>query len=389
MQVEALRFFYTENLIGFIIFQIVVLAVLFSNSLVMTRLRRHRLKSSPPLVSILVPARNEAANILRCVRSMLGQRYARFEVIVLDDRSDDGTAELLSSERDVRLTVLRGRSLPQGWTGKNWACHQLSGAAKGDILFFADADTVFEPDAVEKVAAVMLGENADFVSGFPSQVLVTFGEKLLVPIFYWAFISFTPLAANLSVRRSRVTRAIGQMMVFKRSAYEAVDGHASIKGSVIDDLDLAKRMRRLGLTCRMMDATDIISCRMYRNGREAYEGFNKNLFPAFGYKILPYFFVWLFVGYAYIAPLIWLGMHLALPGGLPLPVWLLYATIALSMLQWVFSYTRLRLPVWLAVFYPLVISAYEVLAVGSFVNNLRRKTCWKGRQITRPPIRWF
>lgn len=380
-------FLSVRDLTGFIIFQGIILLIIFSNSLLLTRLKRHKAGAQQPFVSLLVPARNEETNIRECVISLLSQAYPDFEVLVLDDHSEDHTLAILQGIKDERLLVLRGRRLPCGWTGKNWACHQLAQRAKGEILFFADADTVFTPDALEQTVAVLLGENADFLSGFPRQILGSPAEKLLVPIFYWAFLSFTPLLINRIWKKSPTLRANGQMMVFRRAAYQLIGGHAAVKSSVIEDLELAKRLRRLGSTCRIMDATHIISCRMYHNGREVYAGFNKNLFPAFGYAILPYTFVWLFLGYWYIVPFILMASSWRSLILFPREAALLGLTILLSLVQWIFTYWRLRLPILPAFFYPLVIIAFEVMVVGSFVNNLRRKTTWKGRQLTRPPIR--
>lgn len=379
--------FPVKNLAGIIIFQGIVLLIIFSNSLLLTRLKRYKSGTQHPLVSFLVPARNEEANIRECVLSLLAQSYPNFEVLVLDDHSEDHTLAILQTIKNERLLVFRGRRLPQGWTGKNWACHQLAGKAEGEILFFADADTVFTPDALDKVVAILLGEKADFISGFPRQVLGSLGEKLLVPIFYWAFLSFTPLLVNRIWKKSPTLRANGQMMIFRRAAYDLTGGHLAVKSSVTEDLEIARRMRRLGLTCRIMDATRMISCRMYHNSREVYDGFTKDLFPAFSYAILPYAFVWLFLGYCYIVPYILMLLNWNSLCFFSHETALLGLTILFSFIQWIFTYWRLRLPVWPAFFYPVIIIAFEVMAVGSFVNSLRRKTTWKGRRLTRPPIR--
>ncbi|NTW28871.1 MAG: glycosyltransferase [Coriobacteriia bacterium] len=387
---EILRYLTSDCIKGFIVFQAAVLLIVLSNSYVLRRVGRHSPVAEKPHVSLLVPCRNEEANIRACVRSLLAQTYSHMELIVLDDQSNDDTRTILEEEqaRDPRLLVLSGAALPSSWTGKNWACHQLSIAARGDILFFADADTVFvAPDAVEKIVSTFEGERADLLSGLPRQVMRTFGEKVLVPMFYWAFFSFTPLVAGLVSRRAAVARVVGQIMVFRRDAYLAVGGHAAIRHSIVDDIDLAKRVRKAGLVCRVMDATAIVSCRMYRSGREACDGFSKNLFAAFGYAVLPYAFVWLWLGFVFCEPVVMLALHMAHPDRVPVRPMLLVTTVVLALVHWIFTHIRLHLPVWPACLCPLTMVAYELVALRSLVDGLGGKTTWRGRSISKPPVR--
>ncbi|MBW6454711.1 MAG: glycosyltransferase family 2 protein [Trueperaceae bacterium] len=396
---DLLRCLTHDAVVGILAFQAVMLLVVLSNAVVLLRPRRGpRQGPRPddaegplPLVSLLVPARNEAANVGTCVRSLLAQRYPRLELLVLDDRSDDDTPAILARERarDARLVVLEGVEPPPGWTGKNWACHQLSLAARGEVLLFADADTeFFDPDAVQAVIRTLQASRADLLSGLPRQVLGTLSEKLLVPMFYWAFLSFTPLALGLVWRRPAFARAVGQLMAFRRDAYDAIGGHAAVRGSVVDDLDLARRVAGARLACRVMDATSLVRCRMYRSGREAAAGFAKNLFAAFGYAILPYAFVWGWLAYAHLEPVTLLALHAALPAGVAADPTLLVASIALALATWVLAYARLRLPIWPALIYPLTLVGFLAVALRSFVDGVRRRATWKGRAVERPPTRW-
>ena len=379
-------------IVGIIAFQVIVVLVVVSNALVLVRPGRHRLGAPTPLVSLLVPARDEAANIRACVRSLLAQTYPNLEIIVLDDRSGDATRTLLELERarDGRLNVLAGEEPPDGWTGKNWACHQLSLAARGEVLLFADADTVFtEPDAVLALVRGLHAHGADLLSGLPRQVLGTLGETLVVPMFYWALLSFTPLAAALLWRRAPFARAVGQLMAFRRAAYDEVGGHAAVRDSVVEDIALAKRVARAGLTCRIMDATTVARCRMYRSGREAVAGFARNLFAAFGYAILPYAFVWGWLAFVALEPLAMWALHTAFPARVPVEPGLLITTLALSLVHWVVSYTRLRLPAWPAFLYPLTMILFLAVAMRSFIDGARHRTTWKGRDVAGRPTRWI
>jgi chlorobactene glucosyltransferase len=393
----VLGFLAGDALVGIIAFQGVVLLVVLSNAVLLARPGRHRDGAATPLVSLLVPARNEEANVGTCVRSLLAQTYPRLEVVVLDDRSEDDTHAILERERaaataagDDRLVVRSGEEPPAGWTGKNWACHQLSLAAQGDVLLFADADTVFvDPDAVGGIVRALQASRADLLSGLPRQLLGTPGEALLVPLFYWALVSFTPLALSRVWRRAPVARAVGQLMAFRRAAYEAIGGHAAVRGSVVDDIGLARRVAAAGLAWQLMDATDLVTCRMYRSGREVANGFAKNLFAAFGSAILPYAFVWGWLAYAVLGPVAVGALHLGWPERVPVVPGLLAATIALSLVHWTVVYARLRLPLWPAVVYPVTFLAFLAVAVRSFLVGARRQATWKGRPLERPPTRWL
>ena len=387
-----LTFLAGDALVGIVAFQVVVLFVVLSNALLLVRPGRARAAAPTPLVSLLVPARNEEANIGACVRSLLAQTYPHLEILVLDDRSEDATRAILERERarDGRLVVLDGEEPPAGWTGKNWACHRLALAATGEVLLFADADTVFaNPNAVTGIVRALQTSRSDLLSGLPRQLLATFGEALLVPMVYWSLFSFTPLAVARVWRRAPGARAVGQLMAFQRPTYDAVGGHAAVRGSAVDDIDLARRVARAGLTWQLLDATDLVTCRMYRSGREAADGFARNVFAAFGHAILPYAFVWGWLTFTVLGPVALAVLHVALPGRVPVDTGLLAATIALSLAHWTFTYARLHLPLWPALLYPLTFVAFLTVAVRSFVVGVRRRATWKGRPVERPPMRWL
>lgn len=381
-----------DAIVGIVVFQGVIVLIVLSNAAALLRPRRDHGVAPRPFVSLLVPARNEEANVGPCVRSLLAQTYPQLEVLVLDDRSEDGTRRVLEAEhaRDARLVVLSGDEPPPGWTGKNWACHQLSLAARGEVLVFSDADTTFAaPDAVERVVDTLHASRADLLSGLPRQRLETVGEALIVPLFYWAFLSFTPLALGRVLRWPALARAVGQLMVFRREAYRAVGGHEAIRGSVVDDLELARTVAGAGLSCRIMDATELVHCRMYRGGSEAAAGFGKNLFAAFGYATLPYAFVWGWLAYVHLLPLTMWALHTALPERVPLEPALLAATIALAWVHWLVIYARLRMPMWPALAYPVTFVAFLAVAIRSFVDASLRRATWKGRQVAPPTRRWL
>ena len=254
-----------------------------------------------PLVSILVPARNEALNIGACAGSLLVQDYPNYELIVLDDHSEDGTGEVLRglgvSESGKRARLLRGEALPSGWGGKNWACHQLSQQARGAFLFFTDADTTHAPGTAAAAVAYALRTRADLVSAWPRLVTVTWSEKLIIPMIlllgmmvypHWLvmLIQGSPrLNARLPAKGRRgLGAANGQFMFFTRSGYERIGGHAALRDHVVEDVALgravAARMHE-GMRLRNCESLRFSTCRMYRSFGEVWEGFTKNIRPAF------------------------------------------------------------------------------------------------------------
>ncbi|MFZ0532564.1 MAG: glycosyltransferase, partial [Anaerolineales bacterium] len=211
-------------IMSFIYFQAVVLIIILSNIILLHRPRHQYKPVNFPSVSILVPARDEEKSISKCIHSLLRQDYPNYEVIVLDDQSSDDTVTILKRiEIDYpRLKVLSGSPPPEGFTGKNWACAQLAQNAQGDLLLFTDADTEFQPQALRKIVKAMVGEEADLLTGYPRQELGSWGERLLVPFFLWAVLCFTPLWLAYRLKIPTLSTAVGQMMFFRREAYQKV-----------------------------------------------------------------------------------------------------------------------------------------------------------------------
>ncbi|MEJ5203265.1 MAG: glycosyltransferase [Anaerolineales bacterium] len=372
-----------------LLFEVIILLIILSNIWILRCTGRHTAPSGFPKVSILVPARNEERNIAACVHSLLAQEYPNFEVLVFDDQSSDSTAAILKeiAAANPKLRLLNGDPPPEGWVGKNWACAQLADSAQGDIFYFTDADTVHQPWAVRTAATVLLSERADLLTGFPAQRMDSWGERLIVPFFLWAFFSFTPLALAYRLRLPWLSNAVGQFMVFRREAYVAIGGHRKTADSITEDLRLAQRMKAHGLRWRVINAAGLLSCRMYAGFAEAWEGFSKNLFAAFGFRLLPYLFVfvWLAVLF-YLPPGLLLGYAAgAVSQGSPL-VWLL--CIALALLIWLLPYRQLRLPLYLAFLYPLTLFVNELVALRSLWASLRGALSWKGRQFAPQRWRW-
>jgi chlorobactene glucosyltransferase len=374
-----------DNLWGITGFLTLVLIIELSNYIVLRRIDRFSKPDSGPLVSILIPARNEELNIKRCVNSVLTQGYSNFELIVLDDNSSDNTYQLIATleTREERLRLIRGGILPPGWSGKNWACHQLAEAAQGDIFLFIDADTWMKPGALSATVGAMMDNQTDLLSSLPSEDTVTWSEKFIVPIIHWAIMCFIPMVLAFHKRIPALSISHGQYMCFRAEAYSKIGGHAAVRNQVVEDKALSRLITKGGMKWRLFDGTSILSCRMYRGSRESREGLIKNLFPFFGYNIPFFLFVWIWLIIVFWQPLVTLIMFAA--GSDVSRIYLIPSTVSLglSLLIWGIFYQRFRFPFYLTFLYPVTQIVISTVAMTSMVRNLRGTASWKGRILTR------
>jgi chlorobactene glucosyltransferase len=382
---------------GTIWFLAALLLIAFSNLVALKRIDRLAARMvlpdgmAYPFVSILVPARNEEANIEGCARSLLIQDYPAFEVLVLDDHSQDRTGQILTNLADQypRLRVLQGKPLPEGWLGKHWACHQLDQAARGQLLLFTDADTRHHPKTLVEVVKILLIKRLDLLTAWPQQEMKTRGERLLVPFIYWSLFNFLPLELAFQVRFPPLVTAIGQFMLFRRSAYDAVGGYSRIRGHAADDVALAREIKAHGFRWRLVDAGRRVSCRMYGGFKDAFDGFSKNLFAAFDYRLLPFAFVWSWIGVVFLEPPLVLAAYLLswqIPARI-VTLALVSATGALAL--WIITYTRFRFPTRYVLLYPLGVGIFVLIAFRSVYLSYIGKAVWKDRNLPRPTLKWW
>lgn len=352
-----------------------------------------RFTAAAPLVSILVPARNEAGNIARCVRSLLAQDYPNFEVLVLDDNSTDATnaiIEMLTLPADdprQRLRVLRGRELAEGWLGKNFACHQLYQAAQGDFLLFTDADTVHNPNSVSSAVAALYMEDAQFLSVFPLQEAVSLAERLALPLL---FVYVYGLLPTWLVKRSpnpAFSAASGQFVLFDRRAYEEIGGHAAVRNIVLEDVMLGRRIKKAGFKQLLPDGRDGVTCRMYRNSGEVWRGFSKNLFAFFNYQ-LGWLALFLAANLlAFVGPYFWLllGWLTGQPPEIAW-LWLPLVQIGLGLLLRILLCLRYSFSLPDCLLHPVSIIYMAAIAFNS-VRWSRGGTEWKGRTYHINPLK--
>ncbi len=231
-----------------------------------------------PAISVLIPARDEAANIAAVVHSVLASEDADFEVLVMDDGSQDATAEIVTkiAEKNRRVKLLHAPKLETGWVGKPHCCYQLSRHARFPVLLFIDADVRLRKDALRRVSASMKNNKYKLLSGFPKQVTVSFAEKLIIPLIHFLLLGYLPILAMRKSGWAAFAAGCGQFIAVDRKAYQAVGGHRMIPESMHDGLTLPHVFRRKNYVTDIFDAGDIAECRMYDSLNSVWLGFKKN-----------------------------------------------------------------------------------------------------------------
>ncbi|CAM3705376.1 glycosyltransferase [Deinococcus frigens] len=248
-------------------------AVLLINAVTFPRLRPRPTPQGGPRVSILIPARDEAANLPLTLPGVLAQ--GADEVIVLDDGSSDDTAKIAYG---MGARVVRGQPLPPGWFGKPWACQQLAVLASGDILIFTDADVTWHAGALGAVLHELTASDADLLSVQPRQDNRTLGERLLTPLVDAAVLSYFPYPF-ITLPQPAATVANGQVMAFRRPALEGAGGYALVRRELLEDTQLARRLKARGGRVASAMGRGAIGVRMYRSYPDSVRGFSKNVLP--------------------------------------------------------------------------------------------------------------
>ena len=235
-------------------------------------------------VAVLIPARNEEANIAACVRSVLANSHRALHVLVMDDGSTDRTTEIVRAlqAEDERVQLLQAARLPPGWNGKQHACWQLAQATDSPLLLFLDADVRLAPEAIARMAAFQRQSGAALVSGFPRQITVTFMEWLLLPLIHFVLLGFLPMGGMRKTTRPAYAAGCGQFLLVEREAYFASGGHAAIRETMHDGLRLPKLLREHGCKTDLADLTDLAEVRMYCSAGAVWNGLAKNATEGLG-----------------------------------------------------------------------------------------------------------
>jgi hypothetical protein len=256
-----------------------------------TNLRHLRTPSpdAPPVtepVTVLIPARDEAAHVEATVRSVLAQDgVPDLSVVVLDDGSTDGTAEILDRMRgdDARLSIVHGADdpPPAGWLGKPWACARLSQSATGSVLVFVDADVVLQPHAIRAVVGTLRDGGFTLVAPYPFQEAGSWLERLVQPLVTWSWAATVPLHWAETSMRPSLSAANGQLICVDADAYRAINGHTAVQADVIEDVALMRAMKSSGRRTVTVDGSQLATCRMYDTTTAVVDGYAKSLWSAF------------------------------------------------------------------------------------------------------------
>jgi chlorobactene glucosyltransferase len=373
-------------------------ALLFLESLLLLRALRQRvaLRSLIPdetapgadaaAVEVIVPARNEAANIRECLEGLVVQTYppGKLRIIVVDDDSDDGTDEITAAfaQRHPLVMCLRSGPLQPGWTGKTQACWRGAAAASRDAewLAFIDADMRAEPALIASAVAEA-ERGVGLLSLAPKHRLVTFAERLMIPCGLY-LLGFRQNLANIRSLGGGEANVAGQFMLIRRSAYQQAGGHAAVAGAICEDLELARRMKRSGFSIALMDGSRLLSTRMYSGWATLWPGFAKNVLEMFGgvrstltTAAVAVAMSWSFV----ILPVIVYVMG----GGGPLEgsiaLALAVAASAAAVGFHVAGAAHFGVPLWYGLLFPLGYTLGGVIALDGIRRRLTGRVPWKGR----------
>ncbi|HEV7485107.1 MAG TPA: glycosyltransferase family 2 protein [Thermoanaerobaculia bacterium] len=373
IQHSAFNIAFDVHLLALILLLAWVMALIRTvvNLTLIPNLRADMRPASEPLVSVIIPVRDEAHIIERTVRAFLAQTYANLEVIVVNDRSTDGTGDIVRAIRDDRLTVIDGIEPPAGWLGKPWALHQGSHAARGDLLLFVDADLIYAPQALAAAVAYLQAHGVALLSLFPFLEMRGFGEHASMPMMPMAFHTFLPTWISNRTRFARLALGGGTGNLVVRQVYEASGGHEQLSDAVVDDIALARLVRRHGGKTEIVRAEDLVSLRMYRGLGEVIDGFTKNTFSALGRNYVAGFLVVAGCVIFHIVPYV-----LALTGDR-----ISIATIVIISLTRLILFRSLRYRLDAALFlHPVMAAIWTWIFIRSiWLTGIRRKVIWRGR----------
>ena len=333
------------------------------------------------LVSVLIPARNEEVNIKRCLYSLIDQSYKNLEIIVLDDDSDDQTYNIVKdiSKNFSSIKLIKGERKLNGWTGKNWACHQLSKFAKGDFLLFIDADTKLQKNTISETVSEMNNNDVDLISLFPNRITNTAIDKIISVTIGWFIFSCLPII--FSNRNPMFSSAFGQFLLFRKGAYFSIGGHESIKDKILDDFELGRLITKRGYNLNVFDGTERISTFSYSTEKEALDGLSKSIFPFFNNKLIPFLILLiLFLSMGLMPIFIMMGEFFGSKLTKSKEM-IAYFTWGLITLSWSISSYRSKQGIRYGILYPFVTTFTAIIGIFSIITFLTKSVNWKNRNV--------
>lgn len=326
--------------------------------------------SSNDLVSVLIPARNEEANIGKLLADLQKQDYRNIDVIVFNDQSTDNTERIIRqfTEKSPVTRYINSAELPDGWLGKNYACHSLSAKAKGKYFLFLDADVRVGKHIIKNALAFIKHHKLGLLSVFPQQVMKSPGEWITVPNMNIILLSLLPL---ILVRKSplpSLAAANGQFMFFDAHIYRNIKPHLALRNNKVEDIEIAKLYKNNAIKVACLTGNDEITCRMYNSFKDAVHGFSKNVIMFFGSSFLVALLYWLITTFGFFVILLYF----------PTPVFYIY------LAAWIITRILISIISRQSVLLNLAFAVPQQISMGLFIltafrNKLLKKHTWKGR----------
>jgi glycosyltransferase involved in cell wall biosynthesis len=333
--------------------------------------------NSPPceesvLISVLIPARDEENNIRRLLNSLLVQKSVSLEIIVLDDHSRDATKAIVEeyASKNSTIRVLAGQALPEGWTGKNFACFQLAQAASGRYLVFLDADVELHPELISRAIQRMQNKTLSLLSLFCKQRIETFGEKVTVPLMNYLLFTLLPIRLIESHSHPIFSAACGQFMMFTCQNYRRYQWHKQARGRITEDLAIMKLLKQNGEKGEGLLSGNLMACRMYNGFIDAVNGFSKNFITPFNDSI---FLFLMFLAVVIIGPI------LILCSTNPYMIASLIFIIALTRF---FTGKLSGEKIWQILLHPFQMSSLLYIGLVSVYRRWTKSVSWKGRTLS-------
>lgn len=328
--------------------------------------------SDQPLVSVLIPARNEALSLGNILGDLTRQHYRNIEVWVYDDLSEDATFEIAAGYtiKDRRFHVIRGRELPAGWMGKNHACHCLAQKAKGEYLLFLDADVKASPDLISSALALSRKKNLDLLSLFPTQIMSSLAEWLTVPLMNWILVSLLPLALIRRHSSAAFSAANGQFMLFKSQVYKKELFHQQLRDKNVEDIATARYMKQKGYAVATLLGNDKVFCRMYRSWDDSVNGFSRNVFYFFGNNRILAFLFAVITTLGFIPVIIFLST-----------AWIMLYLITILLIRILVSLWSRQSVLLNLILAPMQQISFIYIIIHAFYLRHKKATRWKGRLI--------
>lgn len=353
------------------VFTVIQFLVAVVNLFTLTHLPRKCVDNGKK-VSILIPARNEERNIALLLGDLRNQDYRNFELIVFNDQSEDRTADIVEnfSKDNLEVSLINSYHLPEGWLGKNYACHTLAENSDGEYMLFLDADVRIGPDLIRDSVAFAEKTHSELVSIFPQQIMLTAGERITVPNMNYILLSLLPLVLVRKSPFASLAAANGQFMLFNKATYIKLQPHRMMKNHKVEDIAISRFYKEKGETVSCLLGDDRIMCRMYDGFAGSVNGFSKNVTEFFGSSYLMAITFWLITTFGFVVTLMYC----------PLWVFAIYITIYLLTRAAISISSGQSVLRNIICILPLQISM-GIFIWKSVINKIRGNYLWKGRNV--------